>query len=36
MLLNETRSDIEALGAIRILQKPIQIDDLFTFLDEAL
>ena len=36
MLLNETRSDIEALGAIRILQKPIQIDDLFAFLDEAL
>ncbi len=36
ILIDETRNDLEELGALRILQKPIQIDDLFAFLDEVL
>lgn len=32
----EDHQDLEALGALRILRKPIQIEDLFSLLDEAL
>ncbi len=34
-LLDEARNDLEALGAPRILQKPVQVDDLFALLEEA-
>ncbi|MFQ3609242.1 MAG: PAS domain S-box protein [Chloroherpetonaceae bacterium] len=34
-LTEETRAELTKLGAIRILQKPIQIDDLFSLLDEV-